>query len=225
MGVENLKYEISQLKLKLSELQQTVEYSNDYERGLDVYTETKKTTRGSSAEIARIKAQIAEKEEQLRKAEQWAKGASKRDAEMERIRKETEAREKQEKKEASEMEKRSKQSAMNLVQKAYKRGTTWQRFKAFARGKNPSKRKLSKLSAEELKFLVDLSNGNTVEQQEYVDRLDDKKLYGNLTQTEKRARSKKKNWSDFMSAMNSKTVLERKKKSQELKEENEYSYR
>lgn len=166
---------IRDLQQELIRLSQTKTYEQqEVKNGLDVYTHEIETTVGTKEQITNIKNQISQLEQKLEKMQKYKEEEHERiletKREMEESKKQKLEQEKLERKKADE----KKKEAFKKVKQAYKKVDVWSRFVNKIKGRTPNWKKVQGYSQEELEYLLRVSKGNTVSQQERFDRIIDK---------------------------------------------------
>ena len=210
MGIEELEIQISNDRQKLSEL-----VSQQGEKTTVVYNDSGEVkyhtmTNDNDKEIVALRQQIMVEQRQLDQMKQ------NKEQYREHHRSELEKNEKRRKfkatrKKREEAERRK--IAFKEVKKRYKSLSMFQRLT----NKKPNFKKISKLSSEELNFLISLSSGNTTyqvnrnEQKEKNYRERDK-----YTESEIRKMINERNRQDFQHALSDPSYLQEQIESEEM---------
>ncbi len=209
MGIEELEIQISKDRQKLSELvsQQGEKTTVAYNDGGEIKYHT--MTNDNEKEIVALRQQIMAEQRQLDQMKQNKEQYREyHRTELEERKKEETLRQQEEKREEEERRK----IAFKEVKKRYKSLSMFQRLT----NKKPNFKKISKLSSEELSFLISLSSGNTTyqvnrnEQKEKNYRERDK-----YTESEIRKMINERNRQDFQHALSDPSYLQEQIESEE----------
>lgn len=210
MGIEELEIQISKDRQKLSELvsQQGEKTTVAYNDSGEVKYHT--MTNDNDKEIVALRQQIMVEQRQLNQMKQNKEQYREHHrSELEKMKKEENLRQQEKKREEAERRK----IAFKEVKKRYKSLSMFQRLT----NKKPNFKKISKLSSEELNFLISLSSGNTTyqvnrnEQKEKNYRERDK-----YTESEIRKMINERNRQDFQHALSDPSYLQEQIESEEM---------
>lgn len=227
MNISDMEYKLNELRKQLYKLTEIVERENYQEKGLDVNFDTSVGTRGSKKEIDHIKSEIEKLESQIKEAknaqERHEKEKSEREVSEEieaeeRKKKKEEAKENEEfEKEMAKIQKSDQRKKFELVKKMYKRGPFFYRlFDKISPFRGPKWSEIKKYTEEELDFLVQLANGDTLFQKE-------KEYSVERHGIEKTDKDRKwSNWWAFMKALESRYQLKNKIEIDEEMERNSH---
>lgn len=210
MGIEELEIQISKDRQKLGELvsQQGEKTTVAYNDGGEIKYHT--MTNDNEKEIVALRQQIMAEQRQLDQMKQNKEQYREHHrTELEEMKKEETLRQQEEKREEAERRK----IAFKEVKKRYKSLSMFQRLT----NKKPNFKKISKLSSEELNFLISLSSGKTTyqinrnEQKEKNYRERDK-----YTESEIRKMINERNRQDFQHALSDPNYLQEQIESEEM---------
>lgn len=164
-----LNFERDRLRKKLDQLTERVEYEENYVKGLDVYGQSKVTTRGSKKEIEEVKAQLEKIEKQIKEVIKHKKERAEMEKASEAASKEAEARRREKEAEDREYDEIDRKVNFRAIKRRYKKGPLTERvldkIVPFRYGK-PDWKKIKKYTSEELEFLAHVAAGSTLMQEE-----------------------------------------------------------
>ena len=198
MDIETLKAQIIKDTQKLGILEgKNGEKSEiSYNDGGEVKYKT--TTVDNSEEIIRLRSQIMQNEQLLEKMK--ANRTQLRESENDYL-----EGKKQNSAKAKETDEQMKKYYFKQIKQEYKKGSLFERIKT----KKPSFKKISKLSDEELQFLIDLSGGKTVYQSKRNEEREKSYRDKGMSEADIMKKINKSNRSDFFSSLTDPEYLEK----------------